>query len=502
MNVDSLIETLTRKVKESNLQPETKEYGVIKSLGDGIVQVVGLPEVKSSEMLLFPGDVFGLALNLEEDTIGAVILGDYQSLKEGDKVMRTGEVLSVPVSDEMLGRVLDPLLVPVDGRGSIDITQKYPVEKLAPGVMARQSVDQPLQTGITAIDALVPIGRGQRELIIGDRQTGKTTIAIDTILNQKGKNIKCIYVAIGQKQSRIVRIYETLKDGGALDYTTIVSASASDNAALLYLAPYSATALGEYFMDKGDDVLIVYDDLTKHASAYREISLLLRRPPGREAYPGDVFYLHSRLLERSCRRNSAHGGGSMTALPIIETQGGDVSGYIPTNVISITDGQIFLESSLFYKGIRPAINPGISVSRVGGSAQLKCMKKNSGPMKNDMAQFRELESFAQFDSDLDPETRATIERGRRLVEVMKQDQYSPMSVATQVARIFAVNSGALDTVALVDNSRWHQEFISYLNTAHSDTMSEIEQGKWSDEIKEIMQSAVGEFGSTFMSVEK
>ncbi|MFT7557973.1 MAG: F-type H+-transporting ATPase subunit alpha [Planctomycetota bacterium] len=496
MNVDGLIKTLAEKIKESGIEPVSREYGVIQTLGDGIVTIKGLDNVKASEMLLFPGDVYGLALNLEEDSIGAVILGDYQNLREGDKVESTGEVLSIPVSDELVGRVVDPLMNPLDGGAPITATTRYPVEKLAPGVMARQGVNQPLQTGITAIDALVPIGRGQRELIIGDRQTGKTTVAVDAILNQKGQNIKCIYVAIGQKKSRVMRVLETFREAGAMEYTTIVLASASDSPALLYLAPYAGSTIGEYFMDKEEDVLIVFDDLTKHATAYREISLLLRRPPGREAYPGDVFYLHSRLLERSCRRNANHGGGSMTALPIIETQGGDVSGYIPTNVISITDGQIFLESSLFNKGIRPAINPGISVSRVGGSAQVKSMKKNAGPMKNAMAQFAEFESFSQFDSDLDPETKATLERGKRLIEVMKQKQYSPMSVGLQVARIFAVNNGFLDGVALEDNATWYTQYGEFMSSAKSELLEKI-SASWSEEIAEELRTAITEFGTTF-----
>lgn len=495
MKVDTIINKFKQKLDNINTDANLSEVGFVVSASDGIAKISGLANCMASEMLEFENGVQALALNLEEDSIGAIILGDFTSIKEGDRVKRTKKVLSIPVGESFVGRVVDPLMNLLDDDREVDRSTEYPVERIASGVMARQPVDQPLQTGIKVIDALVPIGRGQRELIIGDRQTGKTTIAIDAILNQKGKDVYCVYVAIGQKKSKVMRIVEILREAGAMEYTTVVLAGASDNAALLYLAPYSGVTQAEYLMDQKKDVLVIYDDLSKHASAYREISLLLRRPPGREAYPGDVFYLHSRLLERACRRNEAAGGGSITALPIIETQAGDISGYIPTNVISITDGQIFLESGLFYKGVRPAINAGASVSRVGGAAQIKSMKKNAGPMKGALAQYREMESFAQFDSDLDPTTKKTLERGKRVTEIMKQKQFSPVRTGNQVASIFAVNNGYLDAIAPEDIKAWEDDFYTFLDSAKGDLIKEIES-KWSDEIKEDLKAAIEEFNTS------
>lgn len=447
----SVIEELKKEILDFDAKVKEEELGEVAEIGDGIVKIYGLKNAKSGELLSIETSkepVMAMVLNLEESSIGAIVLGNYKAIEAGDKVKVTGEVATIPVSNEIVGRVVNPLGEPIDGKGKIKEDKKMLIEKVAPGVITRQSVTVPLQTGIKAIDALIPIGRGQRELIIGDRGTGKTAIAIDTIINQKDlpkdKRPICIYVAIGQKQSKIARITATLEAHGAMEYTTIVLAGASDPAPLSFIAPYAGVAIAEYFMEQGKDVLIVYDDLTKHAWAYRQVSLLLRRPPGREAYPGDVFYLHSRLLERSARLNKEYGGGSITALPVIETQAGDVSAYIPTNVISITDGQIFLESDLFYQGVRPALNIGISVSRVGGAAQIKAMKKVAGRLKLEMAQYREMAAFAQFASDLDPETKKTIERGKRITEVMKQPQYSPMPVEEQVVILYAATNGYLD----------------------------------------------------------
>ena len=485
------------KEKMAGFEPSIleSETGLVVSVFDGIAKISGLPKCESSELLDFGDGVRGLALNLEEDYVGAIILGGYQKIKEGHIVKRTKKILSIPVSEAMIGRVIDALAKPIDGKGEISNTQEVLVEKIAPGVMTREPVNQAVQTGIKAIDAMIPIGRGQRELIIGDRQTGKTMIAIDTIINQKGKNMKCIYVAIGQKQSKVSRLVNILEVAGAMEYTTVVVAGASDNPALLYLSPYTGVAIAEYFMDKGEDVLIVYDDLSKHAVAYREISLLLRRPPGREAYPGDVFYLHSRLLERACRKNESHGGGSITALPIIETQAGDVSGYIPTNVISITDGQIFLETDLFYKGIRPAINAGLSVSRVGGSAQIKSMKKNAGTLKLAMAQYRELESFAQFDSDLDPESKKVIERGKRVTELLKQPPFAPVDVGLQVVSIVAINSGFFDGVELAKLGAKEKSVHSFMMTNKKQLLDEVTKD-WNDEIKAKLLDALKEYQMT------
>ncbi|MDX1607584.1 MAG: F0F1 ATP synthase subunit alpha, partial [Candidatus Spechtbacterales bacterium] len=446
-------------------------------------------------MLEFPGDTYGLALNLEEDTVGTIIIGDFKHIKEGDTVKRTGKVLSIPVGSEMVGRIIDPLGQPTDGKGSINTTDEYLVEKIAPGVMDREPVDTPVQTGLKAVDSMIPIGRGQRELIIGDRQTGKTTIAIDTILNQKDQDMICVYVAVGQKKSKIARLVNTLEQNGAMDYTIVVAAGASDGPAFSYLAPYSGVAAAEYFMDQGRDVLIVYDDLSKHATAYREISLLLRRPPGREAYPGDVFYIHSRLLERAAKRNAEAGGGSITALPIIETQAGDISAYIPTNVISITDGQIFLESGLFHKGIRPAINVGQSVSRVGGAAQIKSMKKVAGKLKLNLAQFQELEAFAQFASDLDEETQKTLDRGRRIRELLKQPPYSPVRVGVQVAIIYAVNNGYFDDVEFSEIKKREQKLTEHMESAQGELLSEIERD-WDEGLEKKLKTAIEDFIKT------
>ncbi|EKE19693.1 MAG: hypothetical protein ACD_8C00124G0042 [uncultured bacterium] len=489
-----IIEQLKAQIENFKAEAKTEKVGKVLEVGDGVAKVSGLSDVMASEIVEFQSGVMGVALNLELDEVGVMIMGDYTSVKEGENVTSTGKILSIPVSEKMIGRVIDPLGNVIDGREEIKTDVYYPVEKIAPGVITRKSVHQPVQTGIKAIDAMIPIGRGQRELIIGDRQTGKTAIAIDTIINQKGQNMKCIYVAIGQKESKIARIVGELEKKGAMEYTTVIVAGASDSASLSYIAPYSGCALGEYFMDKGEDVLIVFDDLSRHAWAYRQTSLILKRPPGREAYPGDVFYLHSRLLERSAKLNEDFGGGSMTALPIIETQAGDVSAYIPTNVISITDGQIFLESDLFYKGIRPAVNVGLSVSRVGGSAQIKAMKKVAGKMRLELAQFRELEAFAQFGSDLDEKTRNQIERGRRSVEVLKQGQYEPMAVEHQVSILYALVNGFLDDVEVVEIRNWEADFHKYLDSQAKETLSLIADKKeLSDEVVASIEKAIKEF---------
>lgn len=490
---DQVIASIKKNISSYIGEAQTEEVGRVIEVGDGIARMGGLERCQAQEMLEFPGETFGVALNLEEETVGAIILGEYQHIKEGDTVKRTGKILSVPVSDELIGRVVNALGQPVDGKGDIKTKKFYPMERIAPGVMTREPVNRPVQTGIKAIDALIPIGRGQRELIIGDRQTGKTAVAIDTIINQAGKDMICIYVAVGQKESKIARIVAKLDDAGAMEYTIVVSAGASDPAAMSYLAPYAGVAIAEYFADQGKDVLVVYDDLTKQAWAYREISLLLRRPPGREAYPGDVFYLHSRLLERACNLNKKYGGGSITALPIIETQAGDVSAYIPTNVISITDGQIFLETDLFYKGIRPALNVGISVSRVGGTAQIKPMKKVSGSLKLALAQFRELEAFAQFASDLDPETKKQIDRGRRMTELLKQPQYTPFDVEEQVVSIYAASNGYFDSVEIADIQKTEKKFIDFMHASHEKLLKKIGAGEWSDEIEAELKKACDGF---------
>ncbi len=476
VEISSLIK---EQIKKYDKEIKTENVGTVISVGDGIALVHGLDNAMSGELLIFPGDIYGQVLNLETDHVGAILLDEATSIKEGDMVRTTGRILEVPVGDELIGRVVNPLGQAIDGLGKLETTKSRPIERKATGVMSRKSVTQPLQTGIKVLDALVPIGRGQRELIIGDRQTGKTAITIDTIINQKGKDVICIYVAIGQKESTVANVYETLKQQGAMEYTIIVSASASQPSPLLYLAPYTGVTMGEEFMFAGRDVLIIYDDLTKHAIAYRELSLLLRRPPGREAYPGDVFYLHSRLLERAAKLNDSLGGGSITALPIIETQAGDISAYIPTNVISITDGQIFLQSDLFYSGVRPAINAGLSVSRVGGNAQIKAIKKVSGTLRLDLAAYRELEAFTQFGSDLDDATKARLERGKRTVEILKQGLHSTMDVEKQVISIFSLTDGHLDDVKLTNISRFERELHDFFasDTEGSKILQEITDTK-------------------------
>ncbi|MDQ7074600.1 MAG: F0F1 ATP synthase subunit alpha [Gammaproteobacteria bacterium] len=505
LNPAEISELIKQRIENFDTVAEARTEGTIVSLNDGIVRVHGLADVMQGEMIEFPGDTYGLALNLERDSVGAVILGSYTHLAEGDIARCTGKILEVPVGDAMLGRVVNALGQPIDGKGAIEGTEMSPVEKVAPGVIERQSVSQPLQTGVKAIDAMVPVGRGQRELIIGDRQTGKTAVAIDAIINQKGKGIKCVYVAVGQKQSSIANVVRKLEEHDAMAHTIVVAAGASESAAMQFIAPYAGCAMGEYFRDKGEDGLIVYDDLTKQAWAYRQVSLLLRRPPGREAYPGDVFYLHSRLLERAARVNEAFvekatGGkvkgktGSLTALPIIETQGGDVSAFVPTNVISITDGQIFLESDLFNAGIRPAINAGLSVSRVGGAAQTKIIKKLGGGTRLALAQYRELAAFAQFASDLDELTRKQLERGKRVTELMKQNQYSPLSVAEMAMSLFAANEGYLDDVDATKIVAFEAAMLAHANSNHAELMASInEKGDFNKEIEAGMRKALDDF---------
>ena len=469
----------------------------MEEFGDGIARISGLSDVLASEMLEFPGGKFGVALNLEEDTIGAIILGDETGIKEGDTVKSTGRILEVPVGEAVIGRVVNPLGKAIDGKGDIQSDKFYPVEKIAPRVITRESVNTPVQTGIKAIDSMIPIGRGQRELIIGDRQVGKTAITIDTIINQKGQNMICIYVAIGQKESKIAKMVAELEKHGAMEYTTFVVAGASDPASLSFIAPYAGCAMGEYIMDQGKDVLVIYDDLSKHAWAYRQISLLLRRPPGREAYPGDVFYLHSRLLERAAKLNKDYGGGSLTALPIIETQAGDISAYIPTNVISITDGQIYLEPDLFNQGIRPALNIGLSVSRVGSAAQSKAMKKVASKLRMELAQYRELAAFAQFGSDLDESTQKQLERGKRLTEILKQGQYEPMSVALQVSILYAAINGFLDDVPVDRIKEFETEFHSYMTASQSALLDEImKTGDIADDSESKLKTAIDDFKKT------
>ncbi|HEO8419332.1 F0F1 ATP synthase subunit alpha [Niallia sp. FSL W8-0635] len=491
---------IKKQIESYQSEVQVSEVGTVINIGDGIARVHGLDNCMAGELVEFSNGVMGLAQNLEESNVGIIILGPYTDIREGDEVRRTGRIMEVPVGDALIGRVVNPLGQPVDGLGAISTTKTRPIEFLAPGVMDRKSVSEPLQTGIKAIDALVPIGRGQRELIIGDRQTGKTSVAIDTILNQADQDMVCIYVAIGQKESTVRNAVETLRKNGALEYTIVVTASASQPAPLLYLAPYAGVAMGEEFMYNGKHVLIVYDDLTKQASAYRELSLLLRRPPGREAYPGDVFYLHSRLLERAAKLSDAKGGGSITALPFIETQAGDVSAYIPTNVISITDGQIFLQSDLFFSGVRPAINAGLSVSRVGGSAQIKAMKKVAGTLRLDLASFRELESFAQFGSDLDKATQDKLNRGARTVEVLKQDLNRPLKVEKQVAILYALTRGHLDDIPVSDIRRFEEEFLNWLDHNHSNVVEHIVSTKDlpSDD---DMKAAINDFKKTFVASE-
>jgi F-type H+-transporting ATPase subunit alpha len=482
---------------------DVSEVGTIVSVGDGIARVHGVEKTMAGEMLEFPHGIFGIALNLEEESVGAVLLGDYTEIREGDTVKRTGRIISVPVGPELIGRVVNALGQPIDGKGPIASKQVMPIERLAPGVVDRQPVKEPMQTGLKAIDAMVPIGRGQRELIIGDRQTGKTAVAVDAIINQKGQNVICIYNAIGQKQSTIAQVVRTFEDAGAMEYTIVVAAAASDPAPLLYISPYSACTMGEYFRDNGGHALCIYDDLSKHAQAYREISLLLRRPPGREAYPGDVFYLHSRLLERAAKLRKESGGGSLTALPIIETQAGDLSAYIPTNVISITDGQIFLEADLFHQGVRPAINVGNSVSRVGGSAQVKAMRQVAGTLRLDLAQYRELAAFAQFGSDLDKATLSQLNRGRRLVEVLKQPQYQPLAVEKQVAIIYAATNGYVDAVPVDAVRSYEDELYKFLDTRKPQLLSSLAEKKQIDDgIKAELNQALEEFGKSFAAMKK
>jgi len=497
--VNYIVESLKKQLKEVKLKTTAEKVGKVVEIGDGIARITGLSECMAGEMLEFVSKensepVFGVALNLEEDIIGAMVLGEYIAIREGDTVKGTGKILSVPVGDKLIGRVVNPLGLPKDGGGEIKSNDFYPVEKIAPGVLTRQGVKVPLQTGVKAIDSMIPVGRGQRELIIGDRQTGKTALAIDTIINQKGKDCICIYVAIGQKESKIAKIVAKLEETGAMEHTIVVAAGASDPASLSFIAPYAGCAMGEYFMDKGKDALIVYDDLSKHAVAYRQISLLLRRPPGREAYPGDVFYLHSRLLERAAKMNSDFGGGSLTALPIIETQAGDVSAYIPTNVISITDGQIYLEADLFYRGIRPALNIGLSVSRVGSAAQIKAMKKVAGRLRLDLAQYRELEAFAQFSSELDETTRKQLERGKRLTEILKQGQYVPMPVENQVAVLYAGTNGYFDDVPVEKMKETEDKFHNFLSAESSGVLKMIlEKKELTTEVEESLKKVITDF---------
>ncbi|MBU6403669.1 MAG: F0F1 ATP synthase subunit alpha [Proteobacteria bacterium] len=508
LNPSEISELIKQRIEQFKLGAEARNEGTLISVSDGIVRIHGLDDVMQGEMIELPGDTFALALNLERDSVGAVVLGDYQHLREGDRVKTTGRILEVPVGEALLGRVVNALGQPIDGRGAIAATVTSPIEKVAPGVIWRKSVDQPVQTGYKSIDAMVPIGRGQRELLIGDRQTGKTALAVDAIINQKGSGIKCIYVAIGQKQSSIAAVVRKLEEYGALQHTIIVAASASESAAMQYIAPYSGCTMGEYFRDRGEDALIIYDDLTKQAWAYRQISLLLKRPPGREAYPGDVFYLHSRLLERAARVNAEYvekatqgavkgKTGSLTALPIIETQAGDVSAFVPTNVISITDGQIFLETDLFNAGIRPAVNAGVSVSRVGGAAQTKIIKKLGGGVRLALAQYRELAAFAQFASDLDATTRAQLERGQRVTELMKQRQYSPLSVGDMAISLYAASEGHLDDLKIAEVLPFEHALHQFMRQGYAALMQSIDaSGDWNKDIEGAFQQALAEFKKT------
>jgi F-type H+-transporting ATPase subunit alpha len=501
IKADEISKIIREQIGSYAVDVDVAEVGSIVSIGDGIARVHGVENAMAGEMLEFPHGVFGIALNLEEESVGAVLLGEFKEIKEGDPVKRTGRIISVPIGEELLGRVVNALGQPIDGKGPIATKQFSPIERLAPGVVDRQGVREPLQTGLKAIDSMVPIGRGQRELIIGDRQTGKTAVALDAILNQKDTGVICIYNAIGQKQSTVAQVVRTLEEADAMRYSIVVAATASDPAPLLYISPYSACTFGEFFRDSGRHALVIYDDLSKHAQAYREISLLLRRPPGREAYPGDVFYLHSRLLERAAKLNKELGAGSLTALPIIETQAGDLSAYIPTNVISITDGQIFLESDLFHQGVRPAINVGNSVSRVGGSAQIRAMRSVAGTLRLDLAQYRELAAFAQFGSDLDKATQAQLNRGRRLVEILKQAQYQPLAVEKQVMIVYAATKGFLDSVAIEDVHRYEEELYRFLETRHAAVLSGIAEKKIiDDELKAAIETALKDFGQQFAAV--
>ena len=500
---DEISSLIKKRIKEFDVPILSADVGIVTEVGDGIAQVYGLQNAQALELLEFKDSIRGMALNLEEDSVGAVILGAYEEIREGDEVRTTGKIMQVPVGDALVGRVVNPLGEPIDGKGPINTREFAPVEKVAPGVVTRQPVDTPLETGIKAIDALTPIGRGQRELIIGDRQTGKTAIALDTIINQKGKDVICIYVAIGQRAATVAQVAATLEEYGAMEYTIIVSATASDPAPLWYLAPYSGCSMGEYFRDQGKDALLVYDDLSKHAWAYRQISLLLRRPPGREAYPGDVFYLHSRLLERAARMNKDNGGGSLTALPIIETLAGDISAYIPTNVISITDGQIYLLTDLFYAGIRPAISTGLSVSRVGGAAQIKAMRQVAGRLRLDLSQYRDMAAFAQFASDLDKRTRDQLERGKRMEELLKQDQFEPMPVPRQVIVLFTGGNGYVDDVPVEKVKQFEKELVRFLSSSHPGIEETITKEKaLSPDTEKGLRSAIDEFKKSSPLVQK
>ncbi len=489
---------IREQIKEYEKQLEVRETGMVLSCGDGIARIYGLDKAAAGELIEFPRGIYGIVLNLEEDNVGAAILGEQQEIKEGDEVRRTGRIAEVPVGEALLGRVVNALGQPVDGKGPIKTSASRRIELKAPGIVVRQPVKEPLQTGIKAIDAMIPIGRGQRELIIGDRQTGKTAIALDTIINQRGGDVNCFYVAIGQKRSTVAQVVDKLAREGAMDYTTVVVASASEPAPLQFIAPYSGCSMGEYFRDSGRHALVIYDDLSKHATAYRQLSLLLRRPPGREAYPGDVFYLHSRLLERAAKMSNDQGGGSLTALPLIETQAGDVSAYIPTNVISITDGQIFLESDLFYSGVRPAVNVGISVSRVGGNAQVKAMKKVAAPLRLELAQYREMAAFAQFGSDLDAATKRQLDRGQRLVEVMKQGQYAPQPVEKQIVIIYAATNGHLDALPVAAIQRYERDLYAFLEAKHAAVLTLLREKKeLTDDVRAKIDAALTAFGSLF-----
>jgi F-type H+-transporting ATPase subunit alpha len=500
IKADEITKLIREQIEGYESKITVDEVGTVISLGDGIARIYGLDKVMAGELLDFPHGIAGIAMNLEEDQVGAVLLGEYTEIKEGDTVKRTGRIMSVPVGDAMIGRVVNALGQPIDDKGPINTNSFIPVERIAPGVIERQPVREPMATGIKAIDSMIPIGRGQRELIIGDRQTGKTAVALDTIINSKGNNLVCIYCAIGQKRSSIAQVVKTLTDFGAMEYTIVVAASASEPAPMQYVAPYAATAIGEYFRDNGKHALVIYDDLSKHAASYREISLLLRRPPGREAYPGDVFYLHSRLLERSSKMSDKLGGGSLTALPIIETQAGDVSAYIPTNVISITDGQIYLESDLFNSGIRPAVNVGLSVSRVGGAAQIKAMRQVAGTLKLELAQYRELAAFAQFGSDLDKATQAQLNRGKRLVELLKQGQYQPLPFSKQILIIFAGTNKFLDDIAVEDVRAFESELYKYVDTVSPKLLTTIMEKKTlDDELKAEITKTLTEFKQQFVS---
>ncbi len=502
VQADEIVKILRDQIQNYDSAVNVAEIGYVKSVGDGIARVYGLEKAMAGELLEFPHGVFGIALNLEEDQVGTVLLGEAYAIKEGDEVRRTGRIMSVPTGRAMIGRVVNALGQPIDGKGPIESEDFSPIERLAPGVVERQPVEEPMMTGLKAIDSMIPIGRGQRELIIGDRQTGKTAIALDTIINQKGGDLICIYVAIGQKRSTVAQVVKTLEDAGAMEYSVVVAATASDPSPMQYLAPYAGCAIGEYFRDRGEHALCIYDDLSKHAAAYREISLLLRRPPGREAYPGDVFYLHSRLLERAAKLSDAKGGGSLTALPFIETQAGDVSAYIPTNVISITDGQIYLESDLFNSNIRPAVNVGLSVSRVGGKAQIKAMRQVAGTLRLDLAQYRNLAAFALFSSDLDKASQQQLNRGQRLMEVLKQPQFSPLSAEKQVLIIFAGTNGYLDDLPVTSCRKFETELYRYVETAHPEIFREIREKKAiSDELRDRIKSALVDFKERFQAEE-